>query len=63
MDRRSQPLRDLNPCCPVGPRPFYESEPYAPLSLTRTQLGPNHAFLSVLIRKLRLGRRAEIHGS
>jgi len=60
---RPGPLGDLNPCCPVGPTPFYESEPYAPPSLTRTQLGPNHAFLSVLIRKLRLSRRTEIHGS
>ena len=32
-------------------------------SLTRTQLGPNHAFLSVLIREHRLGRRVESHGS
>jgi hypothetical protein len=36
---------------------FYESEPYAAPWLTRTQLGPNHAFLSVLIRKHRLDRR------
>ena len=61
--RQSRPVRDLHLCCSVGPRPFYESEPYVPPSLTRTQLGPNHASLSGLIRKRRLGRRAESHGS
>jgi hypothetical protein len=60
---RPSPLGDLNPCCPVGPTPFYESEPYAPPWLTRTQLGPNHAFLAALIRKDRRDRRAESHGS
>lgn len=60
---RPIPLGDLNPCCRVGPTPFYESEPYAPPWLTRTQLGPNHVVLSVLIRKHRLDRRAESHGS
>ena len=61
--RQPRAVGDLNPCSPVGPKPFYESEPHAPPSLTRTQLGPNHAFLFVLIRKHRLGRRAESHGS
>jgi len=53
----------FEPVLPGGSYTFYESEPYAPPSLTRTQLGPNHAVLSVLIRKHRPGCRAEIHGS
>lgn len=66
-------LSVASPLQGFGRRPVSEVRPAAfidaalgrrriPL-FTRTQLGPNHTFLSVLIRKHKLGRRAENHGS
>ena len=52
-------LGDLNPCCPVGPTPFYLIRAVPAALLTRTQLGPSHAFLVVLIPNDKSGCRAE----